>query len=271
VSKAQALPGASRSGPRVQTPPRGVRVSFAVVYGALAAVTVYAGQTEWMQLKTGLTHAIHPGTPPSPLSVLASLGAVVLAVLAVVRMVRGLPVPLTISGALLGSLALQIAALSLLEPRGRSADAGNLAVLEATQAFHRKMSSVLESQAEVPSELSAWQEAFAALKLPTGALRNRSFRSIPVQLVGGADGQAGGRPSRAGEIRVRWGEGGLSYELEPIGFDAALQPMSLLDADGRPITFKAAFNPFATQRKNAAPAPSPDPPTGQGPPAIPPR
>jgi hypothetical protein len=203
-----------------------------------------AGWPEVAQLIRTQLQPFHSGPPPRPELLLAMLASVVGMTEVLVQGVRGrgarLHGPLLILGALVLTLCFHREGFV----EGRTADSANLKILRVARDLHGHMVNELQTRGVIPEDMGSWLVALEQVSqgLPT-PVRTRSFEPLPfrIQKMDSPDALPSEAPP--GTLLLYVMEGGVAYELHPVGMSSTGEPWRLREPRGEPVVFRGAFHP----------------------------
>jgi hypothetical protein len=186
----------------------------------------------------------HAGPPPRPELVLAVLAALVGMAVVLVQGLRGHSARLHWSLLILTALVFLLWGTREGFVAGRTADSANLKILQVARELHARTGGMPRTQGVVSEQVGPWRVALEQVSqgLPT-PVRTRSFQPLPfrIQKVDSPDALPADAPP--GTLLLYVMEGGLAYELHPVGVSPAGEPWRLRAPGGEPLVFRGALHP----------------------------
>ncbi|WP_257462434.1 hypothetical protein [Archangium lipolyticum] len=222
-----------------------LRLVHAIVFAGFTAICFVSGWPEAQHLLHSQLQPFHAGPPPRPVLLLAVLASLVGMTAVLVQFLRGRSARVFWSLLILGGLAL--ASWSNREGvvvAGRTADSANLKILRVARDLHGRSVSELQSHGSAPEDLVSWESALQQVTLgQTTPVRTRSFAPLHfrIQKIDSPDALPSNVPP--GTLLLHVMEGGVAYELHPVGISPSGEPWLLRDPKGEDIVFRGAFNP----------------------------
>jgi hypothetical protein len=228
-----------------QDSPLPLRLVHAIVFAGFTAICLVSGWPEAQHLLHSQRQLFHAGPPPRPELLLAVLAALVGMTVVLVQALRGRSAPLFWSLLILGGLVIALwGNREGVVVAGRTADSANLKILRVARNLHGRMVSELQNQGSAPEELVAWEAALQQVTLgQTTPVRSRSFAPLPfrIQKIDSPEALPSNVPP--GSLLLYVMEGGVAYEIHPVGISPSGEPWLLRDPKGEDIVFRGAFNP----------------------------
>ncbi|PTL76131.1 hypothetical protein [Vitiosangium sp. GDMCC 1.1324] len=228
--------------------PLALRAIHGIVFGGFTAICLAADWPEVEHLIRTQLQPFHSGPSPRLELLVAMLAAVVGMAVVLVRFMRGHSARLHWSLLILGALVLSLWGNREGVGVGRSAHSANLKILQVAQELHRRMADTMQAQGAAPEDVGSWQAALEQVSqgAPT-PVRTRSFEPLPflVRKVDSPDALPVDAPP--GTLLLHVLEGGVAYELHPVGVSLSGESWPLREPGGEPIVFRGAFNPDLPQ------------------------
>lgn len=224
--------------------PLPLRVLHGVVFGGFTALCLAADWPELEHLVRTQLQPFHAGPPPRLVMLLAVLAAVVGMSVVLVQAVRGRSARLLWSLLILGALVLSLWGNREGLVAGRTADSANLKILQVARALHGRTVDALQTQGSAPEDVDSWRAALEEVSHGLSTpVRTRSFASLPfvIQKVDSPDAL----PAEVapGTLLLHVMQGGVAYEIHPVGLSPSGEPWRLREPGGEPLVFRGAFNP----------------------------
>ncbi|WNG46409.1 hypothetical protein F0U60_21525 [Archangium minus] len=214
------------------------------MFGGFTALCLVANWPELEHLVRTQLQPFHAGPPPRPVLLLAVLAAVVGMTVVLVQAVRGRSARLQWSLLILGALVLSLWGNREGLVAGRTADSANLKILQVARELHGRTVDTLQARGAAPEDVDSWQATLEQVShgLPT-PVRTRSFASLPfvIQKVASPDALPAEAPP--GTLLLYVMQGGVAYEIHPVGVSPSGKPWRLREPGGEPLVFRGAFNP----------------------------
>ncbi|QRK05413.1 hypothetical protein JQX13_35300 [Archangium violaceum] len=224
--------------------PLPLRVLHGVVFGGFSALCLAADWPELEHLVRTQLQPFHAGPPPRPELLWAVLAAVVGMLVVLVQAVRGRSARLQWSLLILGALVISLWGNREGLVAGRTADSANLKILQVARELHGRTVDALQERGSAPEDVGSWQAALQEVShgLPT-PVRSRSFAPLPfvIQKVDSPDALPEDVPP--GTLLLYVMQGGVAYEIHPVGLSPSGEPWRLREPGGEPLVFRGAFNP----------------------------
>ncbi|HYO59722.1 hypothetical protein [Archangium sp.] len=226
-----------------QPSPLPLRVIHGLVFGGFTAMCLVAGSPELEHLIRTQLQPFHAGPPPHPELLLAVLAALVGMTAVLVQGVHGRSARLHGSLLILGALVLILWGNRNGLVAGRTADSANLKILQVARELHDRTGNTLRTLGALSEQVGPWQAALEQVSqgLPS-PVRTRSFEPLPfrIQKVDSPDALPADAPP--GTLLLYVMEGGVAYELHPVGVSPAGEPWRLRAPGGEAVVFRSAFN-----------------------------
>jgi hypothetical protein len=203
-----------------------------------------AGSPELVHLVRTQLQPFHPGPPPRLELVLLMLAAVVGMTAVLVQSARGRSARLPWSLLILGALVLTLWGQREGSVAGRTADSANLKILQVARQLHESTLDTLRAQGAVSEDVGTWQAALEKVSQGQPApVRTRSFAPLPfrIQKVDAPEVLPPDAPP--GTLLLYVMEGGVAYELYPVGVSSTGEPWPLRAPQGEGLVFRGIVNP----------------------------
>jgi hypothetical protein len=186
----------------------------------------------------------HPGPPPRLELVLPVLAALVGMTAVLVQSARGRSARLHWSLLILGALVLILWGQRHGLVAGRTADSANLKILQVARELHEQTANALRTQGAVSEDVGTWQAALEQVAQgQPSPVRTRSFESLPFRIQKVDSPEALPADAPPGTLLFYVMEGGVAYELHPVGVSPSGEPWRLRAPEGEALVFRSAFNP----------------------------
>jgi hypothetical protein len=227
-----------------QPSPLPLRVLHGLVFGGFTAMCLAAGWPELEHLVRTQLQSFHPGPPPRPELVLPVLAALVGMTAVLVRSARGRSARLYWSLLILAALVLILWGQGDGLMAGRTADSANLKILQVARQLHEQTVNALRTQGAVSEDVGTWQAALEQVSQgQPSPVRTRSFEPLPFRIQKVDSPEALPAEAPPGTLLLYVMEGGVAYELHPVGVSPSGEPWRLSAAGGEALVFRGAFTP----------------------------
>lgn len=227
-----------------QPSPLPLRVLHGLVFGGFTAMCLAAGSPELVHLVRTQLQPFHPGPPPRPELLLPMLAALVGMTAVLVQSARGRSARLHWSLLILVALVLTLWGQRDGLVAGRTADSANLKILEVARKLHEGTVSSLQAQGAVSEDVRPWQAALEQVSqgMPS-PVRTRSFAPLPFRIQKVDSPEVLPSDAPPGTLLLYVMEGGVAYELHPVGVSSTGEPWPLRSPEGEALVFRGIFNP----------------------------
>jgi hypothetical protein len=203
-----------------------------------------AGWPELEHLARTQLQPFHPGPPPRPELVLPVLAALVGMTAVLVQNARGRSARLSWSLLILGALVLTLWGQRDGLVAGRTVDSANLKILQVARELHGRTVDALRAQGSVSEDVGTWQAALEQVSQgQPSPVRTRSFEPLPFRIQKVDSPEALPSEVPPGTLLLYVLEGGVAYELHPVGVSPSGEPWRLRDSGGEALVFRGAFSP----------------------------
>lgn len=227
-----------------QPSPLPLRVLHGLVFGGFTLMCLAAGWPELEHLVRTQLQPFHPGPPPRLELVLPVLAALVGMTVVLVRSARGRSASLSWSLLILAALVLTLWGQREGLVAGRTADSANLKILQVASDLHAQTMNALRAQGSVSEDVGPWQAALEQVSRgQPSPVRTRSFEPLPFRIQKVDSPEALPVEAPPGTLLLYVMEGGVAYELHPVGVSPSGEPWRLSVPGGEALVFRGAFNP----------------------------
>lgn len=221
-----------------------LRAIHGIFFGGFTALCVVAGWPEVEHLVDSQLRPFNAGPPPRAQIVLSVLVALVSMAVILVQALRGRSARLLWSILILLALVLPMWSTQEGPLPGRTADSANLKILLVARDLNNRMVEALQSHGSLPEDVGSWQAALEDISKgePT-TVRTSSFAPLPFRVQKLSSPEALPPDAPPGTLLLHVAQGGVAYELHPVGLSSTGTPWPLRASDGEPVVFRGAFNP----------------------------
>lgn len=203
-----------------------------------------AGSPELVHLVRTQLQPFHPGPPPRLELLLPMLAALAGMTAVLVQNARGRSARLSWSLLILGALVLTLWGQREGLVAGRTVDSANLKILQVAQALHEKTLDTLRAQGTVSEDMATWQAALEQVSQgQPSPVRTRSFAALPFRIQKVESPEVLPPDAPPGTLLLYVMEGGVAYQLHPVGLSPTGEPWPLRAPEGEAVVFRGTFTP----------------------------